>query len=161
MPHARDHAMSPSDDAMLGRLLSCAESVRRDLSTYAAAAGLPLSDLLALRCLAKRGRPMQPSELATALGCSRTNLTWIGKRLVAASYVDEQPLLFSPGRKTFTVTDLGRDVLMRLTEREKRHDVFRALTKRQREQLFVLLALMEQAFDARDETLEAASGCAE
>lgn len=130
------------EDELCARMLSSAQSMRRDLHRQAWEANLTITDFLALRAMISRETAMHPSEIARVLGCSRANATKIGQRLVTADYVRERRDALRPRYKTFSVTDAGREAYARAKRNVDRTGRLEKLTEEQQHELYRLLGLV-------------------
>jgi DNA-binding MarR family transcriptional regulator len=133
----------PSLEADLSaRLLFAADVILADLAERASVVRLSRPELFALGVLARSPFPMRPWQLASALSCSRTNVTLLYRRLVAEGYVAEQPLWLSRG-KTLSVTPAGHAAYARVTKTDARPHPLRALDERDLALLRDLLTLVQ------------------
>lgn len=136
------------------RLLRCADSIRIDLSRFAAAVNVQLPDLLALRAMVDREMPLHPSELALALQWSRGYVTAITRRLLASGHIAAQAVSYGSRCKTLSVTQSGRTLYaeaMRLLDEE---DPLSALAALDRDDRTTLATVLERWMNPFDEPLE-------
>lgn len=122
-------------------LLGCADWIRRDALENASASGLRRPEFLAL-CQLTRGATC-PADLASALGCSRANVTKLVRRLSDGGYVTEERHWFYARSKILCVTPAGHEAHARAMRGTGPALLLDALERNHEEALRQLLTLMQ------------------
>jgi DNA-binding MarR family transcriptional regulator len=122
-------------------LLRTASELQREVDERLARIGLSLTKLVALQALAEAGEPMALTTLAERLACVKSNITQLTDRLEADGLVRRTADRADRRARLAVLTVAGRRACKRAVrvQRQAERDLWRTLSRTERQQLAVLL----------------------